>query len=722
MIGGLFLNDDTPPSPILKPGNNCWRLEQARRAAFLIDGAAYFKAFRSAIEQAEHSILILGWDIHSQLKLLRDESSDSLPETLADFLNAVVSRRRGLQAYVLCWDFAMIYALEREWLPIYQLGWRTHRRLHFEMDDQHPVGASHHQKVVVIDDTVAFAGGLDLSKWRWDTPEHRPNDERRIDSEGNPYPPFHDVQVVVEGPAAAALGDLARERWYRATGHRPSPPSISNHSIPWPRGVMPDLENISIGIARTEPEFKNYPEVQEVERLYLDAIAAAQHFIYIENQYFTTPQIREALATRLQEPKGPEIVLVLPLKTGGWLEQNTMDVLRGRILKSLHKADKHDRLRVYYPDTPGLRNQCIMVHAKVLVVDDKLVRVGSSNLSNRSMGLDTECDLALEASGNHSVAATIAQFRNRLLGEHLDVEPQQVAQTITQEGSLIAAIEKLRGGDRTLKILEAQVPPEVDKLLPETRIIDPEHPIDPDRLADELIPPEQRQPASRQVLFRASMLVIPLALAAAWRWTPLGEWLDLQTLVNATRTFKESAGAPFLVLGVYLLAGLIAVPLVLLIVVTILAFGSLTGFAYALTGATLSAILTYSLGRLLGRRTVRRLGGKRLNWLSRRLAQRGILTMLAVRLIPVAPFTVVNMVAGASHIRFRDFTVGTFLGMIPGTLGIALFIDRVAATMRDPTPLTFGILGAVLMIIGLGVLGIRWWLGKRDETDKSNQR
>lgn len=701
---------------ILKPGDNCWRLEQAHQAAFLIDGAAYFKAFRSAIAQAQHSILILGWDINSRVKLVRDQPPDSLPVALVDLLNEVVSRRRTLQAHVLCWDFAMIYALEREWLPIYQLDWRTHRRLRFEMDDQHPVGASHHQKVVVVDDAVAFAGGLDLTKCRWDTPEHRPDDERRIDPDGNPYAPFHDVQMVVAGPVAAALGDLARERWYRATGRRLSPPPhLPSHSIPWPREVTPDLEKISIGIARTEPEFKTYSAVREVERLYVDAIAAAQRFIYIENQYLSAPQIEEALAARLQEPQGPEVVLVLPLRTGGWLERNTMDLLRGQVLTGLFEANKHGRLRVYCPVTPGHSNQCIMVHAKVLVVDDELARVGSSNLSSRSMGLDTECDLVLEANGNSSTAAAIAHFRNRLLAEHLDVAPQQVAQALAEEGALIAAIEKLRRPGRTLKAFEISTPPEKGEWVPDARVIDPEYPLNPDRLASEFIPPEQRQPASRHLLLRASMLIIPLALAAAWRWTPLGEWLDLQTLLNVSKELKEAPAAPFLVLGIYLVAGLIAVPLTLLIVVTVLVFGSLVGFTYALTGAMLSAILTYGLGRLLGRRTVRRLGGKRLNQLSRHLAQRGILTMLAVRLLPVAPFTVVNMVAGASHIRFRDFTIGSLLGMLPGALAIALFIDRVIATMRDPTPLSFGILIAVLTLIGLGVLGIRWWLRKRDQ-------
>jgi phospholipase D1/2 len=704
---------------ILKPGHNCWRLEQTHRAAFLIDGEAYYRAFRSAVEQAKHSILILGWDINSQLRLVRDAASKTQSEELADFLDAVISRQQQLQVHILLWDFAMIYALEREWLPIYRLGWQTHRQLHFEMDDQHPIGASHHQKVVVVDDKVAFAGGFDLSKWRWDTPEHRPNDPRRTEPDGTHYPPFHDVQMLVDGPAAAALGDLARERWYRTTGHRLSPPNNSRYQgDPWPMEVSPDLEQVTLAIARTEPQFKQYREVREVEQLYLDAIAAAQRSIYIENQYFTSHRIAAALAARLQEANGPEVILVLPFRTGGWLEQNTMDVLREHSLKRLREADKHNRLRVYYPHIPGLNKQYIMVHAKVLVVDNRLVRIGSSNLSNRSMGLDTECDLAVEAKASDATAEAIAHFRNRLLSEHLGVKAVQVAQAIAQQGgSLIAAVEKLRNSGRTLKELTTSVSSKAGLLLSDTAIIDPESAINPDRLAQELIPREQRQSASRQLIFRAFLFAIPAFLAAAWHWTPWGDWLDLQTLISTINRLQEYTGAPFLVLGTYLIAGLIAVPITLLIIATVLIFGSLTGFIYGLIGATFSAMLTYGLGRLLGRRTVRRFAGSRINQLSRRLAQRGILTVFAVRLLPVAPFTVVNMVAGASYICFRDFVLGTVLGMAPGILGIALFIDRVIATVYDPTPLTFGVLGAVLGIIGLGILGLQRWLRKHGTSD-----
>ena len=157
----------TAHASLFVPGRNCWRVERADKVAFLVDGEEYFGAVRAALARARHSFYILGWDTDSRMRLTPKGAQDGFPEPLADFLNAVVRSRR-VRGYVLSWDFAMLYTLEREWFPIFKLDWRTHRRLQFRLDDHIPAGASHHQKIVVIDDAVAFSGGLDLTTRRWE--------------------------------------------------------------------------------------------------------------------------------------------------------------------------------------------------------------------------------------------------------------------------------------------------------------------------------------------------------------------------------------------------------------------------------------------------------------------------------------------------------------------------------------------------------------------------
>ena len=181
-------------------------------------------------------------------------------------------------------------------------------------------------------------------------------------------------------------------------------------------------------------------------------IAAARHSIYIENQYFTAEKVGDALAARLREPEGPEVVLVLRELSHGWLEEVTMQTLRTRLIERLRAADVHGRLRVYYPFVEGLTSgTCIDVHSKMIVIDDEIVRVGSANLANRSMGLDTECDLTIEARGREDVRAAICDLRAELLGEHLGFDCARVRETIERTGSLRSAIDLLQRNDRTLK-------------------------------------------------------------------------------------------------------------------------------------------------------------------------------------------------------------------------------------------------------------------------------
>jgi phospholipase D1/2 len=700
--------------PILTEGRNCWRITRAQRASFLIDGAAYFAAFTAAAEQAQESIFIVGWDVDSRVRLLPDDDQCAMPAELGRFLKALVSRRRGLHVYILDWDFAMVFALEREPLPMLKLGWGTHRRVHFRLDGQHPVWASHHQKIVVVDDAIAFVGGIDLAIRRWDTPEHLADDPRRVDPRGQLYPPMHDAQMAVDGEAAAALGKLVRERWQRATGRRIGTLYRSRND-PWPCFLRPDLENVAVAISRTQPAYNGNLEIREVEALYLDAIAAARRSIYIEAQYFTSTAIATALAQRLAEPDGPEILLILPRDGSGWLEQNTMTVLRARLLRRLRAADRFGRrLRVYYPAVPKLGDGCVNVHSKILVVDETLVRIGSSNLSNRSMGLDTECDLAIEAAGDARIAGAIAHFRDRLLSEHLGVTSEGVAERVATKQSLIAALESLNGSDRRLEPLDAEVPTWHDRLLLDGKILDPERPIAPERLIEPYIPEDNRRLGGRRLMRSAIFLIVVVGLAAAWRWTPLGNWFDVATLVEWASPLRDHPITPLLVIGAYVVGGLVVAPITVLIIATAMAFGPLLGFAYSLFGCLLSAALTYSIGSLMGRETVRRFAGRQVSRLSHRLARHGLTAVLIVRILPVAPFTIVNIMAGASEVRFRDFILGTLLGMLPGLVVMTLFGDRLQSAIQDPKVQSFMILMALVVVLVLVMAWLRRRFGKPD--------
>ncbi len=699
---------------LLQPGRNCWRIEHARRFCMLVDADAYFRAVRAAIRNARHSVFILSWDIDSRTRLVPEGANDGYPEALGDFLHEVVASRPGLRAYVLNWDFAMLYALEREWLPVYKLDWRTHRRLAFRMDPKHPIGGSHHQKVVVVDDRVAFVGGLDLTRCRWDTPEHAGHAPLRCDSDGKPHAPFHDVQAMVDGDAARALGELARMRWQRACGEAAAALCDASHD-PWPVDVAPDLTDIDIAISRTEPAFDGRTGVHEVRQLHLDAIASARRHLFFENQYFTSGMIANALAARLGEADGPEVLVISPQTQSGWLERFTMGVLRARVHGRLRQADRYGRYRMYCPQLPGLGDGCLNVHSKVFAVDDELFSIGSANLSSRSMALDTECNITIEARGNQQVGAAIARLRCRLLAEHLDSAPETVDAEVCRHHSLHRAVAALQRSERTLRTLEPRTTPELDALIPEQALFDPEKPIDPDELVEQFVPNEARKPAPRR-LIGVGLLALALALLAlAWRWTPLRDWINLAALVAFARNLDALPFTPLAVVAGYVVAGLALVPVMLLIAVTGIVFGPLHGALYAIGGTLLSATVSYGIGHWLGRETVQKFLGARINRLSRRIARRGIVAMVVVRMLPVAPFTVVNVVAGASHIRLRDYLIGTLLGMLPGIMLTVTFVHHLAEAVRNPSSGTIAVLGLVAASIIALAIGLQKLLKRRED-------
>ncbi len=673
----------------------------------LVDADMYFRAARDAMRAARHSIFILSWDIDSRMRLVPSGAQDGYPEPLADFLHALLSERRDLEVWLLNWDFVLLYAMEREWMPAVRRGWAGHRRLHFCMDARHPIGASHHQKIVVVDDAIAFAGGLDLTGARWDTSEHRPAHPLRIARDGKPYGPFHDIQAAVDGDAARALGELCRERWRRATGQAAGVPRRTGDR--WPGWLAADVADVDVGISRTAPEHAGEPAVREVLQLHLDAIASASDALLFENQYFTSGLVADALAARLSEPDGPEVMVITSERHSGWLEESTMGVLRARLQARLRKADGRRRFRLLYPTLSRDEGASLNMHSKVFFMDERLCSIGSANLSNRSMACDTECNLSIEARGPEAarIATAIGGLRARLLSEHLGTSPERVRQALFERHRLCAAVDALARQPRTLRDFEPVPPPELDALIPEQALFDPERPIAPDRLLAHAVPRESRAALPWRLGGLVLLALALSALALAWRYTPLREYLNPAALVAYAQQLKQLPFTPLLVLAAYVIGCLLMVPVTLLIAATGIVFGVLPGAPYALAGTVCAAAAGYALGAAIGRKAARRLLGARLNRLSRRVARRGTLAMILVRLLPLAPFGVINIACGASHIRLRDYLLGTLLGVTPGVLLTTAFAHNLLLAWRRPSHQTLGVLLIVVLLLAGFALALR---------------
>ena len=429
---------------LLKGGVTCARVATAGRAALLVDMEGYFIAAKAAMQRATRSIHFLNWAFEQDTFL--DPGPDCTGDDgdrIGDFLKNLAATKPELDIRILCWDSAMPVAATQRFFPFADRRAFRGTRVRFELDNKLPLGACHHQKMIVVDDGVAFCGGGDIGPDRWDTPRHLDDDPRREKTrrDHKDFDSRHEVMGIVDGDAAAMLAEVFRERWRRATGED-LPAASAPSTSAWPDGVTPDFHGVAAGASRTYARWRAFPAVRETEALHVASIREARRLIYMENQYFTSPLIAEALAARLREPDGPEVLLVSTEHSPSYFDQATMDKTRFDFVSHLQAADAHGRFRAYSPVTTLGRT--IIVHAKLTIVDEALLRIGSANINNRSMGFDSECDLALEMQDG-AQAERLAALRLRLVSHWLGCPDADVKAALRVAGDRwCVALDALR--------------------------------------------------------------------------------------------------------------------------------------------------------------------------------------------------------------------------------------------------------------------------------------
>jgi phosphatidylserine/phosphatidylglycerophosphate/cardiolipin synthase-like enzyme len=463
----------------VEPG--VWRYAMATRVRVIVDAEAYFDLMQQAMLKARQRVLLIGWDFDTRIHLTHGRRwwqkgwKRQFPSRLGSFIPWLVRHRRGLEVRILKWGIGSLELLGRGSMMLDMVRWFPHKRIDLEFDNVHPVGCSHHQKIVVIDKSLAVCGGIDMTDRRWDTREHCENDSRRKRPGGSSYGPWHDMTMMLDGPAAGALEELARDRWRRARDES-LPPPRSSQSSAWPDDLDPHFENVEVGIARTRAEHEEEAGVREIEELFKRQIGRAKRFIYAESQYFASRLVAEAICARLSAEDPPEVVIINPETADGWVESSVMDPARAMLVQAIRKADRHGRFHMFTPysgDTP------IYVHAKLLIVDDEILRIGSANFNNRSMGLDSECDVFIDCArpANTHCSEAIRALRHSLLAEHCGLDEDEVGGLIENAGSMAGMIGGLDGKrQRHLRPFEPEELTELQREMVERQLLDPEEP------------------------------------------------------------------------------------------------------------------------------------------------------------------------------------------------------------------------------------------------------
>lgn len=706
-------SDTIKPASLFRENDNCSRHSRASHATVLIDYANYYHALYEALLKARHSVFALGWDIDGRIRLVRD-GAEKGRRTFFEIIQHIARERPELDIYLNRWDYSAFMAGDRELLGTYRWNRYSPPNIRYCLDSAVPTGACHHQKVIVIDDEVAFCGGMDIALNRWDQREHYPTDHRRIDpgamdSQLHLFEPYHDIQMVVAGPVVRELGKLCRARWDTRNGYAPVPPrdDAEMRTLPqaWPESYPPQFRDASIAIALTLPEWGDIPRTYQVEKLYIDMIAQAENFIYCENQFLCQEHIARAINAQLRAKPGLRVLMVSCYEPRGIFEKKSMWAGRVQFRDMVESGVVADRVTLTYPMTraEGVE-KTVRIHSKFMVVDDKYIRVGSSNINNRSMRLDTECDLVIEAE-NEETRQQIAAIRNDLIREHTGQEIATIQEWI-DSGAPSDTFLNYRSTSRQhlCKINDEIYRHEKFRKLV-TRVADPYEPLLPVHLSMAI--------AKIRVAKILLILAVIAGLALVWKYTPLAHYASPDYIIPLLKQLQEMPYAVPLAIGLYTICTLAFFPHMAMTGTIVLVFPPLEAFTIAMSGSLISGAIGFFIGKALGMDSMRSLLGGIAEKISGYAKKGGILGITVLRMIPVAPYTAVNLALGMLEIPFFSFCIGTFLGTLPGTAIASYLGHSVMEVWRNPNDENLWLLGGGLLawvaIIIASHRFARWW-------------
>lgn len=478
---------------VLKPGLNCMGIFEASRTGVIVDAADYYRAFYRTASQARRYILLTGWQFDSEVRLLRGEDEkEAIGEIgFVKFLEQLCNQNPELEIYILAWDFSAWFSVEREWFQDVIFNWTTNERLHFRFDNVHAAGATHHQKLVIVDGKIAFVGGMDICSARWDDRYHQKENPERADVDGTVYGPYHDIQTYHTGPVVKDLLEVFLQRWQDAVGERLTLPEVEGEIQYEDPNVFP-LPASRVAVSRTQAAVlaTRIPEIHEIRHLFVDAIMSAERLIYLENQYFSSQAVYWALVARMSAPDRPrlQIVVIVPDRLP-FREQLFIGLPQVRMLRALQQvAEKTGNSLAFYSSAivdEGVRKMTF-IHSKLLVVDDRFLTVGSANATNRSMALDTELNVSWEVTApkrEQDLVAAIRKLRCSLMAEHCGLLGKEDGRIFEEVENLTQRLDCL-ADDVESRLCRYQSDVELETssfqeaLEPVSRIVDPEKPTD----------------------------------------------------------------------------------------------------------------------------------------------------------------------------------------------------------------------------------------------------
>ncbi len=633
-----------------------------------INGQSYFESLHQSLSNAQEQVFILGWDIDFRIQLIDREIKAPNPykdqRCLGGLLSHMAHQNKNLKIFILIWDHPFFYGSDREMFSQIKAKYWFPDNIFFFRDDSHPFTGCHHQKLVVIDGKTAYVGGIDLTSGRWDQLDNPALSYGREDITVGKYPPFRDFMIQVSGDASAHFARHFIRRWKRGV-------SIFDRRIDSPK-KMTQCQNCNsiLYIARSSPRYKLYPQVKEVLKIHVELIKRAKELIYIENQYLTNSDIVSALIHQCKNNPNLQVTIILPSVLQGVFEKYSMERKLKKIIKKLNREDQRlNNLCLFYPMRKKEDGSFISVnvHGKIMIVDDCFLKVGSSNLNMRSMGLDTELDVVIQ-DGN---ADQLRSLKVKILASLLQSDETRIENELSECGNINSLLNKkyLNVSVRNLVFKASSEDTFLEELV-QSLPMDESHPLEIEQLAEELFQ-QSRLKWFKKIILNVFifLLLSGLTYLAVYYSRFLISYAPFSTEFLNNLIEHESSwlfGLGFFVF--YIFAGLVFFPLNLFILVNATLFSPLGAIALSFLGAMLVGSLGFWIGQFLGLSYLLKRFPSKANKVLETVKKGGVIPIFLLRMIPLLPYSLTNFLLGAINYRFRHYFVGTTLGLLPGII------------------------------------------------------
>ncbi|MFP4510790.1 MAG: VTT domain-containing protein [Spirochaetaceae bacterium] len=657
---------------------------------FLTTSADYFDALAASLPLARRSILIVGWSLDDRIVLNRVQGGEE--KRLGDLLLEQARTRPELTIQLRIWDAPPVFTADQHISDEFSAAVEHTPNIDLKFLPSASAFAARHEKYVVLDTAIAFLGGIDLTHSRWDTRSHTADREELHNPNGRRYVPYHDVQMAVSGPLVRALLEVARD-----DGLIDDPPQDLQPW--WPEGLDTDARNAEMSIARTRlyPDTSR-PSVNEIRTAYLDMIEAAQTRIYIENQYFSSDVITDAVIRRIQAADAPEVIIIMSRELPDTLGRVTMGANNSLQLSRLLDEDTNNKVAFFSRVAQDDPSTTVKVHSKLMIVDGRYLTIGSANISKRSFGMDSELNVLLDAK-NTDTPQCVSDLEVELICQHTGLDPEDWRKRVQQHAGSWRAALASRASEWSGLMNGAQA-------------------IDPARLPAELVekldmgkPPQAEsalqglvQTGLKSILSRlrqAALVVLAIGIVSGIAVLLARIDVDIDATLESVRNIYRDRRilGIILTIGSYWLSMSVFVSILVPVIFFAAVYGPPLGILFSIIGLFSGAFVYYRIGLLI----------YDADWIDRfkavRAAKRqlervkpyGVWAVALSRMIPSGPFAVVNFVTGLLGFTFTQFFVGSLIGLLPGIVAFSVFGDIVRKVFSDPSWVNIGLLAAFIV-------------------------